>query len=140
MRMQLCLNLTFKGDCEAAFAFYEACFHGKTVFLLRYENTPMDLQAPADWGNKVSHATFEMAGFQLCGSDAPPAQYEKTRGLNLQLNLKDAAEAERIFNMLSDGGTVSVPLAETFWALRFGQVEDRFGIPWLINCEKPASS
>jgi PhnB protein len=54
------------------------------------------------------------------------------------LKPKDAAEAERIVKDLAEGGTVQIPFGETFWALRFGMVVDRFGVPWLVNCEKPA--
>ena len=56
----------------------------------------------------------------------------------LQFNLSDRVEAERIFKALAENGTVQMPLQETFWALRFGVLVDQFGIPWLINCEKPA--
>ena len=56
----------------------------------------------------------------------------------MMLRPKDAAESERIFSDLAEEGTLQIPFGETFWALRFGMVVDRFGMPWLINCEKPA--
>ena len=59
--MQLYPHLTFNGQCEAAFRLYEKCFHGKTTFMMTYENTPMDLHTPPDWGKKISHATFAVA-------------------------------------------------------------------------------
>jgi PhnB protein len=65
-------------------------------------------------------------------------EYQKPQGFSLQLNLSDPVEAERIFKALAENGTVQMPLQETFWALRFGVLVDQFGIPWLINCEKPA--
>jgi PhnB protein len=135
--MQLYPNLTFNGDCEAAFQFYEERLHGKTLFMMTYESTPMDLQAPADWRKKISHATFAFAGHMFSGSDALPGQYQKPQGFALQLNLSDPAEAERIFQALAENGTIQTPLQETFWALRFGVLIDQFGVPWLINCEKP---
>ena len=134
--MQLYPNLTFDGTCEAAFQYYEECLHGEIAFLMRYEDTPMDLQAPADWRMKVSHATFAHADFTFSGSDALPGRYQKPQGFALQLNLSDASESERIFEALSKNGTVQLPLQETFWALRFGVLADQFGIPWVINCEK----
>jgi PhnB protein len=106
--------------------------------MMTYENTPMDLQTPPDWQKKISHATFALAEFMFSGSDAPPGQYQKPQGFSLQLNLSDPVEAERIFKALAEKGTVQMPLQETFWALRFGVLVDQFGIPWLINCEKPA--
>ena len=96
----------------------------------------MDLQTPPDWGKKISHATFAHADFTFHGSDAPPERYQQPQGIALQLNLSDPGEAERMFQGLSENGTVQTPLQETFWALRFGVLVDQFGIPWLINCEK----
>lgn len=136
--VQLYPNLTFDGQCEAAFKFYEECLHGTIIFLMTYENTPMDLQAPAEWRKKVSHATFAIGDLMFSGSDALPGGYQKPQGFAVQFNLADSAEAERIFEALSENGTVQSPMQETFWAERFGMVIDQFGIPWVINCEKPA--
>jgi len=136
--VQLYPNLTFDGQCEAAFKFYEECLHGRTAFMMTYEDTPMDLQTPSDWRKKISHATFAHADFTFYGSDAPPGRYQKPQGFALQFNLSDPVEAERIFKALAENGTVQMPLQETFWALRFGVLVDQFGILWHINCEKPA--
>ena len=137
--MQLYPNLTFDGQCEAAFKFYEKHLGGRIVFMMTYEDTPMDLQTPSDSGKKISHATFAHPDFTLYGSDALPGRYQKPQGFALQVNLSDPLEAERIFKALAENGTVQMPLQETFWALRFGVFADQFGVPWLINCEKPAS-
>jgi len=137
-RVQLYPHLTFDGQCEAAFKFYEECLHGKITFMMTYENTPMNRKPPADWQKKISHATFALAELRFSGSDALPGQYEKPQGFALQFNLSDPVEAERIFKALAENGTVQLPLRETFWALLFGTLVDRFGIPWFINCEKPA--
>ena len=136
--MQLYPYLTFNGQCEAAFALYEEALHGKTIFLMTYENTPMDPQAPPEWRKKISHATFALAEFRFYGADALPGHYQRPQGFALQLNLRDPVEAERIFNTLAKNGTVHMPLQETFWALRFAVLVDQYGIPWHINCEKPA--
>ncbi|HEY6969000.1 MAG TPA: VOC family protein [Candidatus Angelobacter sp.] len=134
--MQLYPNLSFDGQCEAAFQFYENCLHGKTTFMLPYEKTPDHQQLPSEWRKKISHATFAVEGFMFSGSDALPGQYQKPQGFALQLNIDDPGEAERIFKALAEKGAVHMPLQETFWALRFGVVVDRFGIPWAINCHK----
>jgi PhnB protein len=70
------------------------------------------------------------------GSDAPPDQYEPPKGFSIAIGLIDLAQAERIFNALAEKGTVQMPLQQTFWAVRFGMVVDRFGTPWMVNCEK----
>jgi len=134
--MQLYPHLTFDGQCETAFKFYQECLHGEITLMMTYENTPMDLQTPSDWGKKISHATFTHAAFMFSGSDALPGHYQKPQGFALQFNLSDPAEAERIFRAMAENATVQASLQETFWALRFGALVDRFGIPWLINCEK----
>ena len=136
--MQFYPNLMFDGQCEAALKFYGACLDGRTIFMMTYENTPMDLQTPPDWRKKISHATFALGDSMLSGSDVPPERYQKPQGFALQLNLSDPVEAERIFKALSENGTVQMPLQETFWAFRFGALVDKFCIPWIINCERPA--
>jgi PhnB protein len=71
------------------------------------------------------------------GSDAPPDRYEPMKGITVTLGVDEPAEAERIFNALSEGATVQMPIQQTFWAARFGMLTDRFGTPWMINCEQP---
>jgi PhnB protein len=70
------------------------------------------------------------------GSDAPPDRYERPKGISVSLNVKQPSEAERVFKALATDGQVTMPIQETFWAARFGMVTDRFGIPWMVNCEK----
>ena len=93
-QVQLYPNLTFNGQCEAAFKFYEECLHGRAVFMMTYENAPMDLQTPSDWRKKIFHATFALAEFMFAGADAPTGQYQKPQGFALQLNLRDPVEAQ----------------------------------------------
>ena len=70
------------------------------------------------------------------GAVTPPEHpYEGSKGFSVSLNVDTPAEAERVFQALAENGTVQMPLAQTFWAVRFGMLVDRFGIPWLINCE-----
>jgi PhnB protein len=94
------------------------------------------MDTPSGMKNKVIHATFAVGEQMLSGSDAMPGHYLKPQGFHIQLNLKQAAEAERIFRALAENGTVHMALQETFWALRYGAVVDQFGTPWEINCEK----
>jgi PhnB protein len=132
--------LSFNGQCEAAFKFYEQCLGGRLGGIFRYAGSPMADQVPPDWQDKVMHGTVTIGDQVLMGGDVAPVGYEEPRGFSLSLQITDTAEAERIFDELARDGTVKVPLEETFWAARFGMVVDRFGIPWLINCEAPSAS
>lgn len=131
------IGLSFDGQCEAAFRFYEGVLHGKISFMLRWGESPMANDAPPEWSEKILHATLVIGTTTLFGSDAIPGSYESPRGFNIDLKLQDPGEAERLFHALAEGGTVHMPLQETFWAHRFGVLIDRFGICWSINCEKP---
>lgn len=91
--------------------------------------------APAGWGDKVMHCSLAIGDQVLMGADAPPGQYEEPKGISLSLHIKSIADAENTFNELSQGGKVVMPIQQTFWAARFGMLVDRFGIPWMINCE-----
>jgi PhnB protein len=136
--MQTSLHLNFNGQCEEAFQYYERCLGGKIEFLMLHEAAPASQQAPPEWGKKVLHASISIGGQILMGCDAPPGYYEEPRGFSVSLQFKDADEGERVFRALEPGGQVRMPLQETFWAKRFGMLVDRFGIPWMINCEKAA--
>ena len=91
-------------------------------------------QAPAEWRDKIVHATLQVGGMAFSGGDVLPGVYQRPQGFQIQLNLDDAAAAEHIFAQLAESGAVTVPLQQTFWAQRFGSVVDRYGIPWAINC------
>jgi PhnB protein len=133
--MQMNPYLSFKGDCEAAFKFYQQHLGAQPESIFRYGGSPMAADVPADWSDKVMHGSLMLGGQVLMGGDVAPDRYEAPKGFSLSLQIKDAVEAERIFSQLVEGGQVIVPLEKTFWAERFGMVVDRFGVPWLINCE-----
>jgi PhnB protein len=134
--MKLNPYLTFDGTCEEAFKTYEKILGGKIVAMMPHEGTPAEGHVPPDWRKKIIHARLVTDGTILMGSDAPPDRYQPMQGFSVTLNIKDPAEAERIFNAFAAGGTVRMPLGETFWAAKFGMLTDRFGTPWMINCEK----
>jgi PhnB protein len=133
--MRMAPYLSFRGDCEAAFSLYADCFGGKVGEIFRYGGSPMAGDVPPDWADKVMHGSVTIGDQTLMGSDNGPDRYEKPAGMSLSIHLADPAEAERIFARLSDGGSVTMPLAQTFWAKRFGALVDRYGVPWSINCE-----
>ena len=132
--MQLNAYLLFKGNCEAAFKFYEQCLGGKIEAMIPHAGTPAEQHVPAEWLNKIMHARLNVGGQRLMGSDAPPDHYQKPHGFCVSLGIKEVAEAERVFHALEEKGTVQMPLQQTFWAVRFGMLIDQFGIPWMINC------
>jgi len=135
--MQVNPHLAFNGECEAAFRFYGNCLGGKISFLMSYGDSPMAAEVPSDWRNKILHATLEVGSYRITGADVPPGQYRRPEGFSVALNVVAAEEAEQVFRRLSEGGTIQVALQETFWAVRFGMVVDRYGIPWMVNCGRP---
>ena len=135
--MQLNPYLTFNGQCEAAFKFYEKVFGGKIEAMMTYGSSPMAEQTQPQWRSKIMHARMSVGDNMLMASYAPPDRYEAMKGIMVTLGI-DPGEAERIFHALSEKGTVQMPIQETFWAARFGMLVDQFATPWMVNCEKPA--
>ena len=133
--MEVSAYVTFKGDCEAAFKYYVEVLGATLGLLFSYANSPMADVVPDGWETKIMHGSVTIGGKLLEGADAPPERYEKPQGFALSLNVATAQEAERVFEQLAAGGKVQYPIAKTFWSERFGMVVDRFGIPWMINCE-----
>jgi len=131
--MELCPYLNFKGDCAAAFKFYEQLLGGTITMMQTYGETPAKDHAPADWQGKVLHARLEAGGKVLMGSDAPPSMFTPAQGMTVAISVASVAEGERIFKALSEGGTVRMPFQKTFWSPGFGDVVDRFGTPWMVN-------
>jgi PhnB protein len=136
MQIEPRISLIFNGECDAAFTLYQQCLGGTVTFRLAWGDSPMADQAPAEWRDKILHATLTLGGTALSGADVLPGAYQRPRGFQIQLNLDDVAAADRIFTQFAEGGEVTVPLQQTFWAHRFGAVVDRFGVPWSINCEE----
>lgn len=136
--MQLNPNLNFNGQCEAAFKFYEQCLGGKIQTMMTWGDSPMADQVPAEWRHKIIHVTLIVGEAALLGCDVSPEGYEEPKGFSVTVQIDDPADAQRIFQALSEEGTVTMPLQQTFWAARFGMCVDRFGIPWMVNCGQPA--
>lgn len=134
--MQINPYLVFNGQCEQAFRFYEKVLGGKIEAMFLHAGTPAESFVPPEWRSKIMHARLVVGDQVLMGSDAPPDRFEKPQGFSVSLQIKTPADAERIFHALADNGAVRMPLGPTFWAVRFGMCVDRFGIPWMVNCEK----
>jgi PhnB protein len=130
--------LLFSGNCEEAFTFYHKILGGEIQTMMKHEGSPAAKGVPPEWLDKILHATLVVGENVIMASDAPPGHYSKPQGFSVNIGLNNIAEAERIFRALSEGGAVGMPIQETFWAVRFGMCTDRFGIPWMVNCEKAA--
>jgi PhnB protein len=133
--MNLGPHLHFRGNCREAFDFYAKLMRGKVVFCMTFGESPAAGEVPAALRDQVIHARLDFGDRQLFGCDAPPERYQTPQGFNLMALVKEPAEADRLFNALSDNGSVTMPIATTFWSPRFGMCTDRFGIPWMVNCE-----
>ena len=136
--MQLNPYLSFNGQCETAFKFYEKVLGGTIEAMMPYEGSPMAQQVPRERLSKIMHARLRIGDVMLMGSDSPPDHYEPMKGFSVTLGIDDPREAERVFRALSENGTVQMPIQKTFWAERFGMLVDQFGTPWMVNCEEAA--
>ena len=123
--MHLNPYLVFNGQCEAAFKFYAECLGGKIAAMMPHRGTPVAEHVSAEWQDKILHARLDVGDAVLMGSDAPSGRYEEPKGFSVSLQLKDPADAERIFRALAEKGTVRMPLDKTFWAQRFGIARQR---------------
>src|SRR5688500_16182833 len=106
-------NLSFNGQCEAAFKFYEKSLGGEIKIMMTWGESPMAKDVPADWANKITHASMMIGGQELTGGDTPGPNFQKPQGFSVILNMTDTQEAERIFKALADNGNISMPLHET---------------------------
>lgn len=133
--------LNFDGQCEAAMTFYAECLGGQ-LQLLRFGESPMRDEVPADCHGRIMHACLMVGDQTLMASDTTPqCPSDAIQGCSVTLQVERAEEAERLFAALGAGGTVQMPLQQTFWAVRFGMCTDRFGTPWMVNCsEAPGDS
>lgn len=138
--MQLNQYLFLSGDCEEAFQIYQRVLGGEITLMLKHAGTPAASHVPPEWQDKIMHACLELGHAKLMGSDAPPGRAKPPGGFSVQISTGSVAEAERVFAALAEGGEVTMPLGETFWSERFGMLTDRFGVPWMINCEPSAQS
>jgi PhnB protein len=131
--------LNFDGQCAEAFRFYEQVLGGTIEVMMTHGESPIAGEVSPEWHDRILHARLAIGDQVLLASDSPPEYYEKPQGLHVALNIDKSADAERIFRALADNGTVTMEFGPTFWAAGgFGMLVDRFGTPWLINCEQGA--
>lgn len=136
MRMNTYVN--FRGTCAEAIRYYEAHLGAKLGMMMTHAQSPEAGRIGPEWKDAVLHAQITIGDTELMAADIPNA--EPMRSAYLTLRMENDAEAERVFSALSQGGRVLMPIEETFFAFRFGQVQDRFGINWMILHERPMPS
>ena len=133
--MKLDIYVNYPGTCAAAFRFYEQHLGGKITLMRTHEDQPNQPRVPADWKNAILHARLEIGDAVLMGADIPGA--EPMRSAYLTLRVDSAKEAERLYALLGDGGQIFMKMEETFFAVRFGMLRDKFGTSWMIIRERP---
>lgn len=140
--MKISIYLTFDSQAREAFTFYQQVLGG-TLELMTFSQAPDAEQFPAEYQDRIMHACLTLADYCLMASDTLPgefcggAPYQGIKGCSISLHPEGVAEGERLFNALSEGGQIVMPLEKTFWAERFGMLTDRFGVSWMVNCEQP---
>lgn len=132
--LKLDIYINYRGVCEQAFRFYEEHLGGKITSMMTFNQLPNPTNVPNSRENDILHATIEIGDTILRGADIPNA--EPMRSVYLTLRVYDVEEAERLYTLLSEGGEIFMPLEETFFALRFAQLRDRFGTSWMLLCER----
>lgn len=129
--------LNFKGNCEEAFNFYKSVFGGEFPFVGRYKDMPPSEHSAGIDGEKIMHMSLPISKeTTLMGSDVGgewASHIVEGNNIQLSVNAETEDDAKRIFNALSAGGRVSMPLEKTFWGALFGMFTDKFGINWMVN-------
>jgi PhnB protein len=134
LQTKVMTQLAFKGQCREAFELYERVLGGKITVMNTFGGSDAKLPpgSTASAPDQIRFAELKLGGYAILGNDVPVQDYKPAQGFNIALHVKTAGEARRIFNALSDGGSVVTPLSEVAWSSAFGIVTDRFGVPWLI--------
>lgn len=128
--------LNFNGNCEQAFAFYKSVFGGEFLDFQRFKDVPAEAQLPAIEAEWIMHVSLPIGRDTiLMGSDSPSTIGKVIQGSNFHISIQTDhnEETDRLFNRLSEGGQITMPLEQSFWGARFGMFVDKFGIQWMIN-------
>ena len=132
--MKLITYLTFAGNCEEAMNFYKEALGAEILLFSRMGDSPMEI--PENLKGKIMHARMQIGENELYMSDTfDPSSLNQGNNVSLSIQTDDTIQLEKLFNSLSEGGKVTMPLADAFWGARFGMFIDKFGIHWMFNCE-----
>ncbi len=136
--MKTSLHLGFRGECDAAFAFYETVFRTKRLMTMKWSEVPSGVPCPEGAEDLVMHTAMQVGGVTLMGADAPPGRGKAFGGIDISVDDPDEGEVRRLFAALSEGGSVMMPLGPTFWTPLFGMCTDKFGVNWMVSVPGPA--
>jgi len=126
--------LFFGGRCEEALEFYRTALGAEVQMLMRYKESPAEQrQMPECFDDKVMHATFVVGASTVMASDGMCAGKPNFDGFSLSISVPDEAEADRVFAALAEDGLVTMRMEKTFWAPKFGMLQDRFGVGWMVS-------
>jgi PhnB protein len=134
--MKVRTYLNYGGNCAEAFRFYEKQLGGKIGMIMTHDQIPGQNNLKPEWAKAALHATITIGDTLLMASDVPPERFQPMRSVYISLGVDSDAEAERIYKILAEGGEVYIPMQETFFATRFGQLRDKFGTSWMVIHEK----
>lgn len=130
--------LFFNGNCEQAVEFYRQALGAEVEFMMRFKESPEAPppgMVPPGWENKIMHTSFRVGQTTVMASDGCGPESKSFQGFSLSLAVTTEAEADRYFNALADGGKVTMPLGKMFWSPRFGMLEDKCGIGWMVSVD-----
>ena len=128
--------LFFNGACEQAVEFYKKALGAEVEMMMRFKESPEPPKPgmlPPGYENKIMHVSLRIGDTVVMASDGNSTGKPNFEGFSLSVTVANEAEADRVFKGLSDGGKVEMPLAKTFWSPRFGMVEDKFGVGWMVS-------
>jgi PhnB protein len=132
--------LFFDGRCEEAIEFYRKALGAQVQFLMRFRESPDQSMVKPETANKIMHATLKVGDTPLMMSDGDCHGKASFAGFSLAISVKDEAEARKLFDAVSDGGQVSMPLSKTFFSPAYGMASDRFGVHWMVMAEGAQTS
>ena len=135
MKMRTYLN--YGGNCAEAFKFYEQHLGAKIGMMMTHGQMPDPSGVTPEWRKAILHAQITIGDTEIMASDVPPERFERMRSVYLALGVDSDEEAERIYKLLAEGGEIYMPMEETFFATRYGQLRDKFGTSWMILHERP---
>jgi PhnB protein len=135
--MKIYTYLNYGGNCEQAFRFYEQHLGGKVTMMMTQSQQPNASNVPPDQKDAILHARMTIGETDLMASDVPKDRFQPMRSAYLSLIAETSEKAEHFYAILADGAEIIMPMAETFFATRFGVLRDKFGTSWMILCERP---
>lgn len=136
--MEFSVYLMFNGNCEEALNFYKAALGAESLGMQRYGDSPMPSEDTA-WNQKIMHGAIRKDGFLIMASDSRDKSGGIVTGNNVQVSitLDSVEEIDQVFERISKGANVTMPLQDTFWGARFGMCTDKFGVSWMFNFDHP---